>query len=59
LFLKMFKPHLNEMGMDVTESIHLQNWPETDKTKIDSKLEEEMRFVRDLIESIRALKEEN
>ena len=59
LFLKMFKPHLNSMGLDETESIHLQNWPETDKTKIDLNLEEEMRFVRDLIESIRALKEEN
>ena len=59
LFLKMFKPHLKSMGFDETESVHLQNWPETDKTKIDAKLEEEMRFVRDLIESIRALKEEN
>jgi len=59
LFLKMFKPHLKSMGFEETESIHLQNWPEADKTKIDAKLEEEMRFVRDLIESIRALKEEN
>ena len=59
LFLKMFKPHLKSMGLEETESVHLQNWPETDKTKIDAKLEEEMRFVRDLIESIRALKEEN
>jgi len=59
LFLKMFKPHLKSMGLEETVSVHLQNWPETDKTKIDVKLEEEMRFVRDLIESIRALKEEN
>ncbi len=59
LFLKMFKHHLKSMGLEETESIHLQNWPEIAKTKIDAKLEEEMRFIRDLIESIRALKEEN
>ncbi|GAI84909.1 unnamed protein product, partial [marine sediment metagenome] len=59
LYLKMFKPDLKSMGLEETKSIHLQNWPEADKTKIDEKLEEEMRFVRDLIESIRALKEEN
>ncbi|GAF87977.1 unnamed protein product, partial [marine sediment metagenome] len=59
LFLKMFKPHLKSIGLEESESIHLQNWPKVDKTKIDPKLEEEMRFVRDLIESIRALKEEN
>ena len=59
IFLKMFKQHLNSLDRDKTESIHLQNWPEFDETQIDPELEKQMHFVRDLIEVIRALKEEN
>ncbi len=59
IFLKMYKPHLNSLDRDETESIHLQNWPLFDETQIDPELEKQMHFVRDLIEVIRALKEEN
>ncbi len=59
LFLKMFKPYVKSLGLDETESIHLQNWPIFDENKIDVKLEDQMHFTRDLIEIIRALKEEN
>ena len=59
IFLKMFKSHLNLLEFEETESIHLQNWPEYDDTKIDIELERQMHFVRDLIETVRALKDEN
>ncbi|MFX1569943.1 MAG: isoleucine--tRNA ligase [Promethearchaeota archaeon] len=59
IFLKMFKPYLKSLDRDETESIHLQNWPKFDNAFIDPELEEQMHFVRDLIEVIRALKEEN
>ena len=59
IFLKMFKHNLRFMNIEETDSIHLQDWPEYDDGLIDAKLEEEMKFVRDLIESIRALKEQN
>ena len=55
----MFKQYLKPIGMEETLSIHLQDWPKFDTKVIDLKLEEQMSFVRDLIESIRALKEEN
>ena len=59
IFLKMFKPYVKSLGLDETESIHLQNWPKFDENKIDVKLEDQMHFTRDLIEIIRALKDEN
>ena len=59
LFLKMFKPYINSLGLVESESIHLQNWPIFEENKIDAKLEEQMHFTRDLIEIIRALKEKN
>jgi len=59
IFLKMFKPHLRTLNREETESIHLQNWPNYDETIINPELEKEMHFVQDLIEVIRALKEEN
>ena len=59
IFLKMYKPHLTSIGYEETESIHLQNWPEYDEKKIDVELEEQMHFTRELIELIRALKDEN
>jgi valyl-tRNA synthetase len=59
IFQKMFKSHVKSLGLSETMSIHLQNWPMFQEDKIDIKLEEEMQFTRDLIEIIRALKEEN
>ena len=59
IFLKMFKPYLNSLGLDETDSIHLQNWPKFEEKLIDPELEKQMHFIRDLIEVIRALKEEN
>jgi len=59
IFLKMFKPYVKSLGLDETASIHLQNWPIFDENKIDVKLEDQMHFTRDLIEIIRALKDEN
>ncbi|MFX1348169.1 MAG: isoleucine--tRNA ligase [Promethearchaeota archaeon] len=58
IFLKMFKPYCKSLGLDETESIHLQNWPEFDEKLINPELEKQMHFMRDLIEDIRALKEE-
>ncbi|MFX0072083.1 MAG: class I tRNA ligase family protein, partial [Candidatus Hermodarchaeota archaeon] len=59
IYLKMFKPYLKSMKLNETVSIHLQNWPEYDQSKIDEELEEKMDFIRNLIEIIRALKDEN
>ena len=59
IFLKMFKPYLNSLGLKETESVHLQDWPKFEENRIHSELEKEMHFVRDLIEIIRALKGEN
>jgi len=59
VYLKMFKPYLKSMGLEETASVHLQDWPKFDERLIDLKLEEQMSFVRELIENIRALKEEN
>jgi len=59
IFLKMFKPYVKSLGLDETESIHLQNWPIFDENKIDDKLEDQMHFTRDLIEIIRSLKGEH
>ncbi|KKL52464.1 hypothetical protein LCGC14_2285180, partial [marine sediment metagenome] len=59
IFQKMFKPYFNSLVLEETESIHLQNWPKYNEDKIDPELEKQMHFVRDLTESVRALKEEN
>ncbi|MFX0166496.1 MAG: isoleucine--tRNA ligase [Promethearchaeota archaeon] len=59
LYQKMFKPYMNSMGLDETDSVHLQNWPSVEETKINIELEDQMLFTKDLIEFIRALKEEN
>ncbi len=59
IYLKIVKPHLKSMGLKETESIHLQNWPQFDVKMIDTELEKQMHFTRDLIENIRALKDEN
>ncbi|MFX1311026.1 MAG: isoleucine--tRNA ligase [Promethearchaeota archaeon] len=59
IFLKMYKSHLKSIGFEETDSIHLQDWPEYDEKKIDLELEEQMHFTRELIETIRALKDEN
>jgi len=59
LFLKMYKPHLKSSGLEDTKSIHLQDWPEYNEKKIDLKLEEQMHFTRELIEIVRAIKDEN
>jgi isoleucyl-tRNA synthetase len=59
IYLRIFKSDMKSMDLKETESIHLQNWPMVDETKINMDLEDEMLFTKDLIEQIRALKEEN
>jgi len=59
IYLRLFKSDMKSMDLEETESIHLQNWPMADETKINLELEAEMLFTKDLIEQIRALKEEN
>jgi valyl-tRNA synthetase len=59
IFLKMYKSQLKSIGLEETESIHLQEWPKYDERKIKSELEEQMHFTRELIEIIRAIKDEN
>ncbi len=59
IFLKMYKPHLKSIGLEDTKSIHLQDWPEYNEKKIDLKLEDQMHFTRELIEIVRAIKDEN
>ena len=59
IYLKMFKPYMTSIGLKETESIHLQNWPIFQEDKINLDLEDQMLFTRDLIELIRALKEDN
>jgi len=59
IFLKMFKPHLKSIGFEETESIHLQDWPVYDEKMIDQDLEEQMHFTHEIIEIIRAIKDEN
>ena len=59
IFLKMFKPHLKLIGFEETESIHLQDWPKYDEKLIQEELEQQMHFTRELIEIVRAIKDEN
>ena len=59
IYQKMFKPYMSSIGLEETESIHLHNWPIVEEEKIDIELEDQMLFTKDLIEFIRALKEEN
>ena len=59
IYIKMFESYLKSMGLSETKSIHLQDWPKVNEENIDLKLEEQMQFMRDLIELIRALKDEN
>jgi isoleucyl-tRNA synthetase len=56
IYLKMYKPY---MKGDFTESIHLSDWPKLNQKFINKKLEEQMDFTRDLVENVRALKDEN
>ncbi|MHA1197663.1 MAG: class I tRNA ligase family protein, partial [Promethearchaeota archaeon] len=56
IYLKMFKSHIKSQ---YNESIHLQDWPKYDESLINEELEKQMKFTRDLIEDIRALKDEN
>ncbi|MFX1375579.1 MAG: isoleucine--tRNA ligase [Promethearchaeota archaeon] len=59
IYLKMFKPYMKSVGFEETESIHLQNWPKVDEKNINLELEDQMQFTKDLIELVRALKEEH
>ncbi|MFW9876423.1 MAG: isoleucine--tRNA ligase [Candidatus Thorarchaeota archaeon] len=59
IYLKMFKPYISSIGLEEAESIHLHDWPKVDEKNIDIELEDQMLFTKDLIEIIRALKEEN
>jgi len=59
IYQKMFKPYLSSIDLEETDSIHLQNWPNIDEKQINIDLEDQMLFTKELIELIRALKEEN
>jgi len=59
IYLKIFRSHLSSLGLKETESIHLQNWPKIDDSKIDLDLEKQMEFTRELIEVARSLKNRN
>ncbi|MFX0005716.1 MAG: isoleucine--tRNA ligase [Promethearchaeota archaeon] len=59
IFLKMFKSHLKSIGFEESESIHLQDWPKYDEKLIQEELEQQMHFTRELIEIVRAIKDEN
>ncbi|MFW9988658.1 MAG: class I tRNA ligase family protein, partial [Candidatus Odinarchaeota archaeon] len=59
IFLKMYKQHLKSIGYEETKSIHLQDWPDYDEKMIHLDLEDQMHFTRELIELIRAIKDEN
>ncbi len=59
IYQKIFKPYMSSIGLEETDSIHLHNWPKVDEKKINIELEDQMLFTKDLIEFIRALKEEN
>lgn len=58
IFLEMYYPFLDSLGRDKTESVHLQDWPELEEKYIDEDLESQMEFVRELIEIIRSIKNE-
>ncbi|MEJ2249296.1 MAG: isoleucine--tRNA ligase [Candidatus Lokiarchaeota archaeon] len=59
IFLKVYKPYLKDIDQKETKSIFLQDWPEFNEDLIDQKLEYQMEFSRELIESIRSLKDAN
>jgi valyl-tRNA synthetase len=59
LYLKMFKPYLEGLDVEATESIHLQDWPQFDENKISEDLEDQMDFTKELIEAARSLKNKN
>ncbi|MBD3214399.1 MAG: isoleucine--tRNA ligase, partial [Candidatus Lokiarchaeota archaeon] len=50
LYQKMFRPYMDGMGIEETESIHLQDWPEINEKMINNALETQMEFSRELIE---------
>jgi isoleucyl-tRNA synthetase len=58
LYLEMYHPFLESMGKQKTKSIHLQEWPKLEEMYIDEDLESQMEFVRELIEVIRSIKNE-
>lgn len=56
IYLKMFKPYNHT---PFVESIHLQDYPTANGKLIDTALESQMEFVQDLIENVRAIKDQN
>ena len=56
IYLKMFKPYIKG---EFNKSVHLQDYPTVEKKYIDEKLEEQMFFASDLIEQVRAIKDQN
>ncbi|MCJ7650673.1 MAG: class I tRNA ligase family protein, partial [Candidatus Lokiarchaeota archaeon] len=56
IYLKMFKQYNHAPH---TESIHLQDYPTANEKLIDTALEAQMDFVQDLIENVRAIKDQN
>ncbi|MHA1728829.1 MAG: isoleucine--tRNA ligase [Promethearchaeota archaeon] len=48
-----------KMGNKSKKSIHLELWPKINKKYINPKLELQMEFARQIIESVRAIKTEN
>jgi isoleucyl-tRNA synthetase len=59
IYLKMFQSYTKLLDIKSPQSIHLQNWPDYDENKIDIALEEQMHFTREVIEHVRAMKDEN
>ncbi|MBD3196873.1 MAG: class I tRNA ligase family protein, partial [Candidatus Lokiarchaeota archaeon] len=59
LYQKLFKPYMSTFDLESLESIHLQNYPEYNEGLIDSKLEKQMEFTRELIEVARSIKNKN
>ncbi|TXT54741.1 MAG: Isoleucine--tRNA ligase [Promethearchaeota archaeon] len=58
LYLELYQPFLESMSKQKTKSIHLQEWPKLEEKYIDEDLESQMEFVRELIEVIRSIKNE-
>jgi valyl-tRNA synthetase len=59
IYLKMFKSFEKSLGLKMTKSIHLLDWPKFEESKIFDDLENQMEFTRELIEVARSLKNKN
>lgn len=51
-------PHISELVYEGKKSVHLTDWPKTDKKTIDKKLEKNMQTVMDLSEVLNSARQE-